>query len=531
MRQREKRPKEGHNTGESMRSFVIVLWFCTCFLGMVQEVHADTTIGSTFEQENDPDNLNTPEATITASATSVTSTTAVKFTASATDADGDTLSYAWYAGNGAFTTATTSFKTVYWQAPTVNTTTQVQVMLTVGDGHGKTTEAFKTITVTPVVQQQAAQPDYVLQECAIDGKTTGITLYQGHGNVPTGCFVVNQGAGAGTSSSYTYFHAYRTGGTPSASNRYGNHYVIALDPGESSYEGPNLDTDTLTPGSYTLYVQTDATSRVSESSEGNNTATLSFTVMSPADLPDGTLVRSNSSEQVYVLEENTKRPIVGTQTDPLFTLCGFTAEDIVVLWDSALSSWEDGDIYPQTYDEVLVKGENSSAVYILDESEKRWIPTGAVYLAAGFTWDQVVWTAQNLVDAIPYGEPYPQPSDAVLVKGRNTSQVYILDNGEKRWISTGAVYLASGFTWDQVLWEDQSLVDAIPSGMPYPQLEDEVLIKGWYTPEVYILENGQKHWIPSEEIYLAAGFTWDQVLWEDQTLVDAVPSGNPFYGF
>lgn len=512
-----------------MRSFVIVLWFCTCFLGMVQEVYADTTIGSTFEQENDPDNLNAPEATITASATSVTSATAVKFTASATDADGDTLSYAWYAGNGAFTTATTSFKTVYWQAPTVNTTTEVQVTLTVGDGHGKTTEATMTITVTPVVQQQAASPDYVLQECAIDDKTTGITLYQGQGNVPTGCFVVNQGAGAGTSSSYTYFHAYRTGETPSASNRYGNHYVIALDPGESSYEGPNLDTDTLTAGSYTLYVQTDATSKVSESSEGNNTATLTFTVMDPANLPNGTLVMGVDNT-VYLLDDGFKRPI-GVMNSSIFEACGFTEEEVVVINNSRLEEWDEGDAYPQLYDQVLITGPGPGAVYILQGETKRGIVSAEVFNASQFDWGAIIYEPyQRIVDALPDGENYPQLYDKVLITGPSPGAVYVLEGNQRRGIVSAEVFNASQFDWNAIHYEDQSTVDAVPEGWTYPQLYDEVLITGSSPGAVYILQGETKRGIVSAEVFNEAGFDWNAILYEDQSIVDAVPTGRPFTG-
>ena len=91
-----------------MRTLIVMLWCCISLLGMIQKAHADTTIGSPFEQENSAQNFNAPQGTITASATNVTSATAVKLIANATDADGDPLFYAWHATNGAFTTATTS---------------------------------------------------------------------------------------------------------------------------------------------------------------------------------------------------------------------------------------------------------------------------------------------------------------------------------------------------------------------------------------------------------------------------------------
>src|SRR5688572_4548912 len=82
----------------------------------------------------------------TANPTSITSAQTSSLSVTASDADGDTLTYSWVASGG---TVTGSGATATFTPPVVTTTTVVRVDVSVADGRGGTATGFVNITVNP----------------------------------------------------------------------------------------------------------------------------------------------------------------------------------------------------------------------------------------------------------------------------------------------------------------------------------------------------------------------------------------------
>ncbi|MEW6686882.1 MAG: PKD domain-containing protein, partial [Candidatus Edwardsbacteria bacterium] len=85
--------------------------------------------------------------TITASATTVKSGETVNLTVSATDPDGDPLTYSWSATGGSFNT--TSGTSVIWAAPAVSDTQQYTISVEVKDDEGARATSSVNVTVAP----------------------------------------------------------------------------------------------------------------------------------------------------------------------------------------------------------------------------------------------------------------------------------------------------------------------------------------------------------------------------------------------
>ncbi len=94
-------------------------------------------------------NLNDPPVVtaVTAAPNPVTSRATVTLGLTATDANGDTLSYLWSAGGGTFSSATAQNPT--WTAPLVGASTPFFLVVQVNDGRGGLTSGGAVVTVSP----------------------------------------------------------------------------------------------------------------------------------------------------------------------------------------------------------------------------------------------------------------------------------------------------------------------------------------------------------------------------------------------
>jgi hypothetical protein len=64
--------------------------------------------------------------------------------------------------------------------------------------------------------------------------------------------------------------------------------------------------------------------------------------------------------------------------------------------------------------------------------------------------------------------------------------------------------------------------------MPYP---DGTLLRSSDQPEVWLIQGGQRHWIPSPEVFNSDGFSWAAILVVSDADITAIPQGTdvPLY--
>jgi hypothetical protein len=58
-------------------------------------------------------------------------------------------------------------------------------------------------------------------------------------------------------------------------------------------------------------------------------------------------------------------------------------------------------------DPILLKCQRSPHIYLLDDGEKRWIDTIATFTARGYVWRDVKFVSCGALRSIPDGEPIP----------------------------------------------------------------------------------------------------------------------------
>ncbi len=105
---------------------------------------------------------------------------------------------------------------------------------------------------------------------------------------------------------------------------------------------------------------------------------------------------------------------------------------------------------------------------------------------------------------------YPE---GTLIKGDNP-EVFVIENGMKRWINSPEVFNELNYDWKKIVRISDDQLGNYPRGKDiskawrYP---DNTLVKG-SCPEVYVIENGRKRWIPDPETFNAYGFWWRNIV-------------------
>ncbi len=235
--------------------------------------------------------------------------------------------------------------------------------------------------------------------------------------------------------------------------------------------------------------------------------------------PDGTLLKG-SSDTVYVLEGGKKRGIISEKA----FLTQYKWREIVNVSNAKLAQYPNGSA-KVFRDGTLIKG-SSATVYVIENGQKRPISSEQTFNALGFDWGNILVVSDAEVNAVPDGNPLDLNiihPDGTLLKGSGAT-VYVLEKGQKRGIISKKAFL-SQYKWNEIIELEDNILTRYSNG-PVKVFRDGTLIKG-SSATVYIIENGQKRPISSEQTFNALGFDWGNILVVSDAEVNAVPDGNP----
>ena len=111
------------------------------------------------------------------------------------------------------------------------------------------------------------------------------------------------------------------------------------------------------------------------------------------------------------------------------------------------------------YDGERVVSSTGGAIYLVMNGQLRWIPDVATYNDLFTTWNGINQD-DYLVDNVPMGTPLS--SGALLARGAASAPQYLVTNGQKCWIPSPAVL--TQFNFKQATAYPQIMVDYIPTG-------------------------------------------------------------------
>ena len=113
-------------------------------------------------------------------------------------------------------------------------------------------------------------------------------------------------------------------------------------------------------------------------------------------------------------------------------------------------------------DGLVLQG-SGEEIYVLEDNQKRWISSLDAFNYYGFRWEQVNRVDDDFLDQFPSG-----PALSILYKCRESPHVYAIENGVKRWIKDIPTFEGQGYVWEDVRTVSCSTLEEIPNGSPIP---------------------------------------------------------------
>jgi len=140
-----------------------------------------------------------------------------------------------------------------------------------------------------------------------------------------------------------------------------------------------------------------------------------------------------------------------------------------------------------------------------------------------WVFDDATGTRSNTVG---FSVEATQINEADLVKGSGP-EVYYIQNNLKRHIPDPETFNILQFEWATIKPVSDSLLVSYDEGDPAPPLRNSMLIKRGQEIHVYIIESGQKRWIPDESTLYSLGRRFDEVIPVEAVFFDLIRLGVP----
>jgi hypothetical protein len=263
-------------------------------------------------------------------------------------------------------------------------------------------------------------------------------------------------------------------------------------------------------------------STASESSE------FSACIFTPRRHADGALIRPSGSNNIFIVQNGGNGPIGSSGVLASWNIS--TAE----IKTATTADTNQGGAPGIYFREGAVLRGSGPDIYIIDQASqdyyvKHKVTNGAAFSAMGFTAADVIQVAQSDIANVPDGgniNDSTQHPDGTIVKSPGGT-LYWLENGQKRLIGTGEVFVSQRFKASQI--KNATSADlALPDGQNMYYREG-TLVKG-SGPTIYIIDDVgggsfQRRAIASPAAFSELSYSLADVLTVQDYILN-IPDGN-----
>lgn len=239
--------------------------------------------------------------------------------------------------------------------------------------------------------------------------------------------------------------------------------------------------------------------------------------------PDGSLLRIEGEQGVWVIQNGKKRPIVSRAA----FLANFDESKIITVPASALAAYETGGQI--RYPEGALAQSPGGTIYLLTQGRRRGLASREVFSQIGYNPEEVILLDWPELNSMPEGEPITEQSifpTGTLLQIRETGGVVYVEDGIRHSIWAPEI-LHSRFKNRTLTPASQADVNRYEEGGPVIFADGELVTSKDGPGAVYVISNGQKLPFNSAETFESLGYRWENILYVSQAALDIHETGEP----
>lgn len=222
-----------------------------------------------------------------------------------------------------------------------------------------------------------------------------------------------------------------------------------------------------------------------------------FPEQNKTTLPDGTLVKSRSRNELFLIEGARRRHITSAK---LFQRLGYSLASVQIISDRELLGYAKGD--PIVFsDGTLLMAENTKRIYLIKGGERRHVLSQRAFTQNGFKMKNVIAIPDYELEAYPFGGVVGLPEGTIVsLSKKATVPNYVIMDGGKHIIPSWDMFKRWGFNARKITIISKADFDQYPDKgeLPYP---NGTLIRQEGAAELYLVHHGKKYWIETYETF------------------------------
>ncbi len=225
------------------------------------------------------------------------------------------------------------------------------------------------------------------------------------------------------------------------------------------------------------------------------------------EYPSGTLLQAAGDEGVWRIEHGYRRPI----TSKAALTSRYNTSLIITVSKSTLEQYPEGSaISLPNYS--LVKDEHGG-IYLLVDDTMRHVESMEAFRSTGFSEDELVDITSAEVAQYSVGTPITattQDPTGKIVKLTSNGAMFLLKDGMRQAILDQAI-LNANFP-NAVVESAEPVVIEQYREAAFLKLPDGTLVRSIENPTVYVIAEGERHAIDSEQTFNDYGYAWGNII-------------------
>jgi len=239
------------------------------------------------------------------------------------------------------------------------------------------------------------------------------------------------------------------------------------------------------------------------------------------DYPDGSLLKAYNSPGVWWIQYGAKRLITSWGV----FLSRFDPNKIITTSRTDLEKYEIGPAI-KFYNYSILELPDGK-VYLLVDDQLRYISSPEVFRTIGFNPEEIIDIDLTDLAGYRYGKDITVKSiypTGALIQDNQSGGVFYVQDGIKQPIFSREIMVVN-FKHKVLTQVSPEELDQYVTGSPV-KFKDGELIKAKDGSKVYVISDGFRRWVKSEEAFANFAYKWDNIIVTSQQAVNIHPLGE-----